>query len=83
MLGTVGVESVILTVTGVLLGSVAGLAGIVPFTVVRTDSPWPHQGLGIWLTIASVAAAVTLGTSLATARRTLRTPAVESVTLAA
>ncbi|MFJ9965458.1 FtsX-like permease family protein [Streptomyces avermitilis] len=83
VLGTVGIEGVILTVTGVLLGSVAGLAGIIPFTVVRTDSPWPHQGLGIWLAIAAVAAAVTLGTSLATARRTLRTPAVEAVTLAA
>lgn len=83
VLGTVGAEGAILAVTGVLLGSVAALAGIVPFTVVRTDSVLPHQGLGIWLAVVAVAAAVTLGTSLVTARRVLRTPAVRAVALAA
>ncbi|MFF1705333.1 FtsX-like permease family protein [Streptomyces sp. NPDC058252] len=83
VLGMVGAEGVIVTVTGVFLGSVAGLAGIVPFTLVRTDTAWPEQGLGIWFGVVAVAAAVTLGTSLVTARRTLRTPAVAAVTLAA
>ncbi|MFD4547996.1 FtsX-like permease family protein [Streptomyces sp. NPDC058466] len=83
VLGMVGAEGVILTVTCVFLGSVAGLAGIVPFTLVRTDTAWPEQGLGIWFGVVAVAAAVTLGTSLVTARRTLRTPAVAAVTLAA
>ena len=83
VLGTVGVEGLILTVTGVFFGTVAGLAGILPFTMVRTDSAWPHQGLGIWLAIVAVAAAVTLGTSLYTARRALRAPAVAAVSLAA
>ncbi|MET7485154.1 FtsX-like permease family protein [Streptomyces sp. NPDC005538] len=83
VLRTVGTETAILTVTGVLSGTVAALAGIIPFTVVRTDSVLPHQGLGIWLAVVAVAAAVTLGTSLLTARRVLRTPAVESVALAA
>ncbi|MFF1640434.1 FtsX-like permease family protein [Streptomyces sp. NPDC058246] len=83
VLGMVGAEGVILTVTGVFLGSVAGLAGIVPFTLVRVDTAWPEQGLGIWFGVVAVAAAVTLGTSLVTARRTLRTPAVAAVTLAA
>ncbi|MFJ9582493.1 FtsX-like permease family protein [Streptomyces acidicola] len=83
VLGTVAVEGLVLTATGVLFGSVAGLAGILPFTIVRTDSVWPEQGLGVWLGIVAVAAVATLGTSLGTARRTLRTPAVEAVTLAA
>ncbi|GAA4788915.1 FtsX-like permease family protein [Streptomyces ziwulingensis] len=83
VLGTVGVEGVLLTVTGVLCGTVAALAGIVPFTLVRGDAVLPDGFLGIWLTMAGVAAAVTLGTSLATARRVLRTPAVDAVTLAA
>ncbi|MEV6483011.1 FtsX-like permease family protein [Streptomyces sp. NPDC051576] len=83
VLRTVGTETAILTVTGVLSGTVAALAGIIPFTMVRTDSVLPHQGLGIWLAVVAVAATVTLGTSLLTARRVLRTPAVESVTLAA
>lgn len=83
VLGTVGAEGLILTVVGLFFGTVAALAGIIPFTVVRTDSVLPHQGLGIWLTVVSIAAAATLGTSLATARRVLRTPAVGAVGLAA
>ncbi|MFD8002646.1 FtsX-like permease family protein [Streptomyces mirabilis] len=83
VLGVVGAEGLILTVTGVFLGTVAGLAGVLAFSAVRTDSPWPGQGPGIWLAVVAVAAAVTLGTVLFTARRTLRTPAVAAVTLVA
>ncbi|MFJ4830870.1 FtsX-like permease family protein [Streptomyces sp. NPDC088747] len=83
VLGMIGVEALIVTVTGVFLGTMAGLAGLLPFTAVRTDAAWPDQGPGIWLTIVAIAAAVTLGTSLFTARRTLRTPAVDAVATAA
>ncbi|MDL5205270.1 FtsX-like permease family protein [Streptomyces sp. ALI-76-A] len=84
VLGTVGAEGLILTVTGLFFGTVAALAGIIPFTVVRTDSVLPpDQGLGIWLAVVSIAAAATLGTSLVTARRVLRTPAVGAVAVAA
>jgi putative ABC transport system permease protein len=83
VLGTVGAEGLILTVTGLFLGTVAALAGIIPFTMVRTDSVLPGQGLGIWLAVVSIAAAATLGTSLVTARRVLRAPAVAAVTVAA
>ncbi|MFI1356204.1 FtsX-like permease family protein [Streptomyces sp. NPDC020898] len=83
VLGTVGVEGAILTATGVFFGTAAGLAGIIPFTTVRTDSVLPGQGLGIWVAIVAVAVAATLGTSLLTARRVLRTPAVGAVSLAA
>ncbi|MCT9078250.1 FtsX-like permease family protein [Streptomyces fulvoviolaceus] len=83
VLATVGAEGLVLTVVGLFFGTVAALAGIIPFTVVRTDSVLPHQGLGIWLAVVSIAAAATLGTSLATARRVLRTPATDAVALAA
>lgn len=83
VLGVVGAEGAILTVTGVSLGTVAALAGVVPFTVVRTDGVLPDQFLGTWLAMVSVTAAATLGTSLATARRVLRTPAVRAVAPAA
>ncbi|MES5817607.1 ABC transporter permease [Streptomyces sp. RG80] len=83
VLGVVGAETLVLTVTGVFFGTVAALAGIVPFAVVRTDAVLPEQTFGIWLAVVSVAAAVTLGTSLATARKVLRTPATEAVALAA
>jgi putative ABC transport system permease protein len=83
VLGTVGAEGLILTVTGLFFGTLAALAGIIPFTMVRTDSVLPDQGLGIWLAVVSVAAAATLGTSLVTARRVLRAPAVGAVGVAA
>jgi putative ABC transport system permease protein len=83
VLGEVGAEGLILTVTGVFFGTLTGLAGVLAFTAVRTDSPWPGRGPGIWLAVVAVAAVVTLGTVLFTARRTLRTPAVAVVTLAA
>ncbi|MFE2737513.1 FtsX-like permease family protein [Streptomyces sp. NPDC059349] len=83
VLGTVAVESLVLTVTGVFFGTVAGLAGIVPFTTVRTDSILPGQGLGIWLTVVALAATATFVTSLGTARKTLRVRAVDAVAIAA
>ncbi|MEU3184003.1 ABC transporter permease [Streptomyces sp. NPDC006923] len=79
VLGMVGVEGLVLTVTGVFFGTVAGLAGIASFGLVRDDSLWPGQGLGIWLGVVAVATAATLITSLGTARRSLRTPAVRAV----
>ncbi|MFE6199943.1 FtsX-like permease family protein [Streptomyces sp. NPDC057838] len=83
VLGVVGTEGLVLTVTGVCFGTLAALAGIVPFTVVRTDGVLPGQVLGVWLAVVAVAAAVTVGTGLATARRVLRTPAVRAVAPAA
>ncbi|MGY0019334.1 FtsX-like permease family protein [Streptomyces sp. YJ-C3] len=83
VLGTVALEGVVLTVTGVFFGTLAALAGILPFTVVRTDGLLPERGLGIWITVVATAAAATLVTSLATARRGVRVPAVEAVSLAA
>jgi putative ABC transport system permease protein len=73
------VESAVLAGVGVLLGSVAALAGIVPFTLVRSDAVLPGQTFGIWLAVSAVAAAVTLGTSLGTAGRVLRAPAIGAV----
>ncbi|MFD5230103.1 ATP-binding cassette domain-containing protein [Streptomyces qaidamensis] len=83
VLGVVGAEGLVLTVVGVFFGTAAGLAGIVPFTVVRTDAVVPEQAFGVWLAVVAVAAAVTMGTGLATARRVLRTPAVRAVASAA
>jgi len=83
VLRVVGWESVILTLTGLVLGTVAGVAGIIPFTTVRTDQVLPDQGPGTWLAVMAVATVVTFGTSLGTARRTLRTPAVDAAVVAA
>ncbi|GGW93582.1 transporter [Streptomyces malachitofuscus] len=79
VLGVVGAEGLVLTVVGLLFGTLAALAGIVPFTLVRGDAVLPEQMAGVWAAVASIGAAATLGTSLATARRVLRTPAVRAV----
>ncbi|CAL9350983.1 ABC transporter permease [Streptomyces sp. Tu 3180] len=83
VLGTVGAEALVLTVTGVLFGTLAALAGIVPFTVVRGDAVVPGQTAGVWAVVVSIAAVTTLGTSLLTARHVLRTPAVRAVAVTA
>lgn len=79
VLGVVGVEGLVLTVVGLLFGTLAALAGIVPFTVVRSDAVLPGQLAGVWAAVATVGAAATVGTSLFTTRRVLRTPAVRAV----
>jgi len=83
VLGMIGIESLVLMLMGVVFGAAAALAGIIPFTVVRTDGVLPDRGLGIWLGIVAVAALATLGTSLLTARRALRSSAVDAVALTA
>lgn len=83
VLGLVGVEGLVLTVTGVFFGTAAAVAGILPFTSVRTDFLLPDQAPGIWLVIVAIAATATLVTSLGTARRTLRVPAVGAAAVTA
>ncbi len=46
VLGTVGCEGLVLTVTGVFFGTAAGFAGVLPFTYARTGSVLPGQGPG-------------------------------------
>ncbi|ARQ69627.1 ABC transporter permease [Streptomyces marincola] len=76
------IEGLMLTVTGVGLGTLAGLTGLAAFTSVRTETG-PAQSPLLWLGIAATAATAVLLTSWATARRTLRVPAVAAVTAAA
>lgn len=79
VLAMVGAEGLLLAVTGVFFGTVAGLAGILPFAAVRGGPLLPERMPVIWLAVVTVAAATTLGTGLATAGRVLRTPAVRAV----
>ncbi|MFH8449312.1 FtsX-like permease family protein [Streptomyces fungicidicus] len=83
VLGMVGTEGLVVTVVGLTFGSAAALAGIVPFTVVRGDAVVPEQMAGVWAAVVATGVVVTLGTSLVTARRVLRTPAVRAVAPAA
>ncbi|WP_406285884.1 FtsX-like permease family protein [Embleya sp. NBC_00896] len=79
VLGVVAVESAVLTVSGVVFGSLAGLATILPFNYARTDTALPDVAPWIWLGFAAVAAAVTLVAALGTARRNVRGQAIEAI----
>ncbi|GIF51903.1 putative ABC transport system permease protein [Asanoa ferruginea] len=79
----VGAESAVLAFTGVLFGSLASLATILPFTIARTDRLVPDAPALIWPAIAVVAVVLTMTASIGTARRALRTPATEAVGLTA
>ncbi|MEV0718817.1 FtsX-like permease family protein [Asanoa sp. NPDC050611] len=75
----VGAEAAVLAVTGVLFGSLASLATILPYTIARTDRLVPDAPALIWPAIAVAAVVLTLAASVGAARRALRTPAVEAV----
>ncbi|MFK4106882.1 FtsX-like permease family protein [Streptomyces sp. NPDC019531] len=83
VLTAVTVEALVLTVLGAFFGTVAAIAGILPFNAAKTDSVLPDQGLGIWLAIVAIATGATLITVLGTALRVLRTPAVQAVAVTA
>ncbi|WP_228004202.1 FtsX-like permease family protein [Amycolatopsis sp. YIM 10] len=80
VLGMVSVEGALLAVTGILFGSLAAVAAIVPYSILRTGSVIPDQSPLIYGVIVAIAALLTLGTSLGAARRAIRMPAIQAVT---
>ena len=83
LLGMVGIEGVLLTVVGVVLGILASTATIVPYSMVKLDQPLPNSGVGLLLGVMGVAALATVGTGLIAARRGLRIPAIDAASLPA
>ncbi|CAI7979576.1 MULTISPECIES: FtsX-like permease family protein [unclassified Parafrankia] len=83
VLGMVILEGAVLTVAGLVIGTVAALPTVLPFSYAKTDSWLPDPEVGIWLGTAAVAVAATLAALLGSARRALRAPAVEAVAVAA
>lgn len=78
VLGAVALESVLLTVTGVLAGTVASVFTIVPFGLARRDSAVPDGDVWTFLAVAALAAVLTGATAYGATRRTIRVPAVEA-----
>ncbi|RSN54665.1 ABC transporter permease [Actinomadura sp. WAC 06369] len=79
VMGTVAVESALLTVIGVVCGSAASLFTIVPFSLVRVDSPVPEGGVWTYVGVVALAAVLTGATAALSTRRVLRAPAIEAV----
>lgn len=78
VLRMVSLEGLALASTGVLFGSLGSLFAVIPYSIARTDSILPDSTVAIYLGIVSVAAILTLASSLGAATRTMRTPAVEA-----
>ncbi len=81
VLGMVRTESLLIVATGTVLGTLAGSVTVLPYSVVRADRWIPDLPVWILLGIITIAVTATLGAALGTARRMLRTPAVDSVAL--
>ncbi|HSA52375.1 MAG TPA: FtsX-like permease family protein [Yinghuangia sp.] len=79
ILDVVLLEGVVLTVTGVVFGTLASLFTILPYSYARTGDVLPGTGAGIHLGIVAVAAVLTVATGYAAARQAMRTPAITAV----
>jgi putative ABC transport system permease protein len=72
----VSLEGLLVTVTGVLGGTVAALFTILPFGSARADAIWPDASPLAWAVIVATAVTLTAASMLGAARRTMRGPAV-------
>jgi putative ABC transport system permease protein len=75
----VALEGLLVTITGVLAGSLASLFTILPFGAARVDRIWPDVTPSAYALIVAIAVALTAAAMLGTTRRTLRGPAVAAV----
>ncbi|WP_370933131.1 FtsX-like permease family protein [Amycolatopsis sp. cg13] len=78
VLGMVGLEGAVLASTGVLFGSIASVATVVPYSLVKTGSVLPDATITIYLGVVLIACALTLTSSVGTARQAIRVPAVQA-----
>ncbi|MDT0265423.1 FtsX-like permease family protein [Streptomyces sp. DSM 44915] len=82
VLAGVGLEGLLIAVTGTVFGALASLAALLPFGQARADAWWPTDGV-VWAiqgVVVGVAVVVTLAASVGTARWVIRrSTAVEAV----
>jgi putative ABC transport system permease protein len=74
-----GIEAALVAATGVVVGGIAALGAVVPYTIVKTSGYLPTVWPWLFPAVAAVAGAVTVGTAVTATRRGLRQPAVEAV----
>ncbi|MET0496476.1 MAG: ABC transporter permease [Actinoplanes sp.] len=79
LIAMVALEGLLVTVAGVLAGSLASLFTILPFGAARVDRVWPDAAPLAYALIVAIAVALTAAAMLGTTRRTLRGPAVAAV----
>jgi putative ABC transport system permease protein len=78
VLRMVGLESAVIAGTAVLFGTLASALTIVPYSLFKNDEVLPDVTIGIYLGVVAVAVLLTFATSLGSARRVIRVPAVRA-----
>jgi putative ABC transport system permease protein len=76
---SLGWETCAVLAAGLLFGTLAALAGILPFSYAKTGNLIPHQGLGVFAGVAASVTALTLAACLGAARQALRVPALAAI----
>lgn len=76
---SLGWEAGAILAAGVFFGSLAALAGVIPFSYARTGDLIPDQGVGVFLGVTASVAVLTVAACLGAARRVLRVPALAAV----
>jgi putative ABC transport system permease protein len=72
-------ESALLTLTGVLSGSVASVVTVLPFSIARTGDAVPSLAPGAYTLVVAAAAVLTFAAAVGAARRAIAGRAVETV----
>lgn len=78
ILRMVGVEAVVISLGGIILGALVSLVTLVPFAIAVNGTPWPSGPIGIYLTVIGAATALTLLSTLLSTAYVLRSPPVEA-----
>ena len=82
VIGMVGVEGVLIAVIRTVLGTIAAATTFVPYSLVKSGSPIPSGGIGIYLAIIGGSLSLVFADTLLPAWRGMRTAPIESVATA-
>lgn len=74
----VGVEAVLISLGGIILGAVVSASTLIPFAIAVSGSPWPSGPLWIYLVVVGGATALTLLSTLLSTTYVLRSQPVEA-----
>ncbi|GAA2414731.1 ABC transporter permease [Actinomadura vinacea] len=81
VLGAVTLEGVLLTGIGLACGTFAALFTVLPFGIARADTALPDLEPLTYVAVALIAVVLTMASALGAARRAVRVPAVEAVSI--
>ena len=79
VVATSTLEAALVAVTGLVVGGVASLGTVVPYSLVKLDRVVPDVTVLWWVLVWAAAVVLTVGSTLVAVRRAVRTPALEAV----